>query len=870
MRSKYLVMPAALLLGAALAGCGAAPSPSTGQTSAALSSNGVNATLTVQPSTGSRYCATVALANTSTSPVTNWTVLIALNGSRITSFQNATYTATSTQVTAKALSQNANIAPGASASFSFCATSSSGRYAALSGLTITGGATTLTYTLAVQVSGSGTTTPAAGTSSYAAGTTVQVAVTPAAGFTFAGWSGAATGSANPLTVVMNGNKTLTATFTPVTQDSTVRINAGGAATGTFGADADYSGGRTYSTTKTVDTSLVSGTVPPQAVFQTERYGEFTYTVPNLAPGSAQSVTLYFAETYWTAAGKRTFDVAINGTTVLGAFDIFVAAGGTNKAVARTFNAAASATGQVVVQFTSNGGSDNPKVSGLTVAAGGVAPTSYALTVKKAGTGSGTVSGTGIDCGTICTASYTSGTSVTLAATAASGSTFTGWSGACAGTAACTVAMSAAQTVTATFDSATPASYALTVKKAGAGSGTVSGTGIDCGTICTASYTSGTSVTLTATAASGSTFTGWSGACTGTAICTVAMSAAQTVTATFKLVGTSTYLVSMVQSAQAQASDISQSEVAELVSSAITQAGGIDFIKDGQTVVLKPNLVSVSSEVTVNGITTDWRVVKAVADLVRAKNPSGKILVMEGSTGSTAQAYSALGYTFANFGAAVDEFIAVEGTSCSDTSTSALVQRTAASGKAYWINSRYVNADVVISVPTLKTHYTAGITGAVKNLGIGMTPVGLFSPGNNGAGSCTRTQSATYIDHSSAETLGQFIRDYYGLRPADFAVMDGLQGLQHGPNPIWDSSGTYTIAASKMNMRLIMAGRNPVALDTIASLVMKCDPTKVPHLTKLEADGLGTTDASSITVVGKQVSEVAKPFASAQTAICPGQ
>jgi len=788
MRSKYLVMPAALLLGAALAGCGAAPSPSTGQTSAALSSNGVNATLTVQPSTGSRYCATVALANTSTSPVTNWTVLIALNGSRITSFQNATYTATSTQVTAKALSQNANIAPGASASFSFCATSSSGRYAALSGLTITGGATTLTYTLAVQVSGSGTTTPAAGTSSYAAGTTVQVAVTPAAGFTFAGWSGAATGSANPLTVVMNGNKTLTATFTPVTQDSTVRINAGGAATGTFGADADYSGGRTYSTTKTVDTSLVSGTVPPQAVFQTERYGEFTYTVPNLAPGSAQSVTLYFAETYWTAAGKRTFDVAINGTTVLGAFDIFVAAGGTNKAVARTFNAAASATGQVVVQFTSNGGSDNPKVSGLTVAAGGVAPTSYALTVKKAGTGSGTVSGTGIDCGTICTASYTSGTSVTL----------------------------------------------------------------------------------TATAASGSTFTGWSGACTGTAICTVAMSAAQTVTATFKLVGTSTYLVSMVQSAQAQASDISQSEVAELVSSAITQAGGIDFIKDGQTVVLKPNLVSVSSEVTVNGITTDWRVVKAVADLVRAKNPSGKILVMEGSTGSTAQAYSALGYTFANFGAAVDEFIAVEGTSCSDTSTSALVQRTAASGKAYWINSRYVNADVVISVPTLKTHYTAGITGAVKNLGIGMTPVGLFSPGNNGAGSCTRTQSATYIDHSSAETLGQFIRDYYGLRPADFAVMDGLQGLQHGPNPIWDSSGTYTIAASKMNMRLIMAGRNPVALDTIASLVMKCDPTKVPHLTKLEADGLGTTDASSITVVGKQVSEVAKPFASAQTAICPGQ
>jgi uncharacterized protein (DUF362 family) len=633
MRSKYLVMPAALLLGAALAGCGATPAPSTGQGSAALSSNGVNATMTVQPSTGSRYCATVALANTSTSPVTSWTVLIALNGSRITSFQNATYTNSGTQVTAKPRWQNAKIAPGGSVSFAFCATSSGGRYATLSGLTITGGTTTPTYTLTVQVSGngSGTTSPAAGVSSYAAGTALQVT-----------------------------------------------------------------------------------------------------------------------------------------------------------------------------------------------------------------------------------------------ATAAAGSSFAGWSGACTGTAACTVILNASRTVTATFSSTTPATYALTVSKSGAGSGTVSGTGIDCGTTCTASYTSGPSVTLTAAAASGSTFIGWSGACTGTAACTVTMSAAQTATATFKLVSTSTYVVSMVQSAQAQASDISQSEVAELVTSAVSQAGGIDFIKDGQTVVLKPNLLSVSSEVTVNGITTDWRVVKAVADLVRAKNPSGKILVMEGSTGSTAQAYSALGYTFANFGASVDEFIAVEGTSCSDTSTSALVQRTALSGKTYWINSRYVNADAVISIPALKTHYTAGITGAVKNLGIGMTPVGLFSPGSNAAGNCTRTQTSAYIDHTSAETLGQFIRDYYGLRPADFAVMDGLQGLQHGPNPIWDSSGTYTVAASKMNMRLIMAARNPVALDTIASLVMKCDPTKVPHLTKLEADGLGTTDASSITVVGKQVSDVAKPFASAQTAICPGQ
>jgi hypothetical protein len=51
--------------------------------------------------------------------------------------------------------------------------------------------------------------------------------------------------------------------------------------------------------------------------------------------------------------------------------------------------------------------------------------------------------------------------------------------------------------------------------------------------------------------------------------------------------------------------------------------------------------------------------------------------------------------------------------------------------------------------------------------------------------------------------------------------------------------------------------------------MKCAPKKVPFLTMLESDGLGTTDTTKIAVVGKQVSDVAKPFAGKQTDICPG-
>jgi hypothetical protein len=80
-----------------------------------------------------------------------------------------------------------------------------------------------------------------------------------------------------------------------------------------------------------------------------------------------------------------------------------------------------------------------------------------------------------------------------------------------------------------------ASYALTVGKAGSGSGTVTSSagGISCGSACTASYASGTTVTLTAAAASGSTFASWSG-CTSSsgASCTVSMTQARAVTATF--------------------------------------------------------------------------------------------------------------------------------------------------------------------------------------------------------------------------------------------------------------------------------------------------------------------------------------------------
>lgn len=162
---------------------------------------------------------------------------------------------------------------------------------------------------------------------------------------------------------------------------------------------------------------------------------------------------------------------------------------------------------------------------------------YSLTLTKTGNGVGKVVSvlSGIDCGSACSAIYPHGATLTLTAMAALGSTFTGWQGACTGTATtCTVTMDAAKGVTAIF---VLNQYSLVVQKAGNGSGAIvsSPGGIDCGSTCTMVYPYGSHVNLTATAAANSRFTGWSGDCTGVApICTVTVDAAKAVTATFVL------------------------------------------------------------------------------------------------------------------------------------------------------------------------------------------------------------------------------------------------------------------------------------------------------------------------------------------------
>ena len=92
----------------------------------------------------------------------------------------------------------------------------------------------------------------------------------------------------------------------------------------------------------------------------------------------------------------------------------------------------------------------------------------------------------------------------------------------------------APAATGSFTYTAPPKEILTVHKAGSGSGKVTSApaGISCGATCSVGFVKGLPVTLTAKASKGSTFSGWSGACTGRTTCKVTVNAPTSVTAKF--------------------------------------------------------------------------------------------------------------------------------------------------------------------------------------------------------------------------------------------------------------------------------------------------------------------------------------------------
>ena len=146
-----------------------------------------------------------------------------------------------------------------------------------------------------------------------------------------------------------------------------------------------------------------------------------------------------------------------------------------------------------------------------------------------------------------------------------------------------------------------------------------------------------------------------------------------------------------------------------------------------------------------------------------------------------------------------------------------------------LSKPFVDSDVFINVPTLKTHCSCGVTIAVKNM-YGLVP---------------RDDRRLY---HSLNRVEEAIVDLTKARKADLIIVDGTYTTLHlGRRPLEDFKETF-------KLDLTLAGYDPIAIDTVGAKILGIDPDRLRFLRWGEEKGLGTRDLSQIKILGVPLEE----------------
>lgn len=325
--------------------------------------------------------------------------------------------------------------------------------------------------------------------------------------------------------------------------------------------------------------------------------------------------------------------------------------------------------------------------------------------------------------------------------------------------------------------------------------------------------------------------------------------------------------------QASTDAPSDAQIEQLVRDAVAKSGGLPSgIGPGQKVLIQPNIVSTGFACG-SGAVTNKQVVRTVVKLCRERGVElGNICIAEGTAGgdgrnSTTTAFRDAGYD-AN-GDMVDDATGVNLVDLNDAGGTQPDYRRVVSDnydtryvtpidlpqglldKKYWISNALAEADFVIKCPVLKNHELAGVTGALK-LAVGTAPADIYHmSGSDGYkyGLVHDTWGRT-IDEPTVNQRA--IVDLNLCKKPDFVVIDGLVGITNGPVGGVDGG---VLHQCDPKMRIILAGSDPVATDTIQSLTMGYDPESIPSIVLASSSGLGTKNVGLITVKGVHVKDV---------------
>ena len=260
-----------------------------------------------------------------------------------------------------------------------------------------------------------------------------------------------------------------------------------------------------------------------------------------------------------------------------------------------------------------------------------------------------------------------------------------------------------------------------------------------------------------------------------------------------------------------------------VYAALELLGGIgNIVKKGDRVVIKPNLVSrkkPSEAATVNPA-----IVRAVIEAVESRGASVTIAESPGGPYNAAylkSIYNECGMTDA-----------IEGTGAKlnfDTGFKEVSFPEGKTVKNISIIDPILNADLVISLPKLKTHAMTSYTGAVKNM-FGAVP------------GTHKAEMHFRLDDRAA--FCSMLVDLYQCinRTPVLSIMDG----------VWGMEGDGPTAGQKRHIGVVMASMNAHALDMAACKIIGYTPDEVDTVKEAVERGLVCKLPDELELIGDDI------------------
>ncbi len=143
----------------------------------------------------------------------------------------------------------------------------------------------------------------------------------------------------------------------------------------------------------------------------------------------------------------------------------------------------------------------------------------------------------------------------------------------------------------------------------------------------------------------------------------------------------------------------------------------------------------------------------------------------------------------------------------------------------WLPRHVRQADLIVSVPKLKTHHWAGVTLSLKNL-FGLIPGARYGWPKN----------ILHVNGIAPSVLG-----IYRSAPRVVAVVDGVVGME-GDGPLFGSAAPHGLLA---------VGADPVAVDALCARLMGFALAEIDHLNLAALTGIGQTDEVEVRGASEQ-------------------